>query len=51
MGRFLVTGCSTGIGQAVVVALAGMGHEVLAGVRRVEDAPAAARVTPLILDE
>ena len=50
MGRYLVTGCSTGIGQAVVVALAGMGHEVLAGVRRAEDAPAAPHVTPLLLD-
>ncbi|HEY0237745.1 MAG TPA: SDR family oxidoreductase [Friedmanniella sp.] len=35
----LVTGCSTGIGRATALALAGAGFQVFAGVRRAGDAP------------
>jgi NAD(P)-dependent dehydrogenase (short-subunit alcohol dehydrogenase family) len=44
----LVTGASTGIGRACVTHLAGLGFEVLAGVRRPQDAPPGAE--PLQLD-
>ena len=44
----LVTGTSTGIGRAIAIALAGRGFEVLAGVRRPEDAPPG--LEPIVLD-
>jgi NAD(P)-dependent dehydrogenase (short-subunit alcohol dehydrogenase family) len=44
----LVTGTSTGIGRATAVHLTALGFEVLAGVRRPEDAPPG--VEPLVLD-
>ena len=44
----LVTGTSTGIGRAVAVQLAARGFEVLAGVRRLEDAPPG--MEPIVLD-
>src|SRR3954453_4407365 len=47
MPTVLVTGASTGIGRATALALAPT-HTVLAGVRRLEDAPPGA--TPVQLD-
>jgi NAD(P)-dependent dehydrogenase (short-subunit alcohol dehydrogenase family) len=47
---FLVTGTSSGIGRAIAVRLAERGHDVVAGVRRLADAPAHARVRPVLLD-
>jgi NAD(P)-dependent dehydrogenase (short-subunit alcohol dehydrogenase family) len=44
----LVTGTSTGIGRAIAIRLAASGFEVLAGVRRPEDAPPG--LEPLVLD-
>jgi NAD(P)-dependent dehydrogenase (short-subunit alcohol dehydrogenase family) len=44
----LVTGTSTGIGRAVAIRLARHGFEVLAGVRRPEDAPPG--LEPIVLD-
>jgi len=44
----LVTGASTGIGRATALALVRSGATVLAGVRRVEDAPEG--TTPVLLD-
>jgi NAD(P)-dependent dehydrogenase (short-subunit alcohol dehydrogenase family) len=49
-GAVLVTGASTGIGRAVVEHLAARDVPVFAGVRRLEDAPEHANVTPLRLD-
>lgn len=51
-GRVVVTGASTGIGAATALHLHSLGFEVLAGVRRDEDAErlAAAGLTPLKLD-
>lgn len=36
--RILITGCSSGLGRAAALALAGRGHQVVATVRRAEDA-------------
>nr|WP_221383419.1 SDR family oxidoreductase [Actinoplanes polyasparticus] len=47
---YLVTGASSGIGRAIAIRLANRGHEVIAGVRRVADAPASPRIRPLLLD-
>lgn len=51
---FVVTGASTGIGQACVQHLSGLGHRVFAGVRKAADADrlrrAHARVTPVQFD-
>jgi NAD(P)-dependent dehydrogenase (short-subunit alcohol dehydrogenase family) len=47
---FLVTGTSTGIGRAIAVRLAERGHDVIAGVRRIADAPAHSRIRPVLLD-
>ena len=44
----LVTGTSTGIGRAIAIHLAQRGFEVLAGVRRPEDAPPG--LEPVVLD-
>ena len=52
-GRVVVTGASTGIGEATAHKLAGMGFEVFAGVRKQADAErlgAVAGVTPLTID-
>ncbi|MFE0358086.1 SDR family oxidoreductase [Streptomyces nigra] len=48
--RYLVTGASSGIGRATVLRLAGRGHEVMAGVRHLDDAPTHPHVHPLLLD-
>lgn len=44
----LVTGTSTGIGRAIAIELARRGFEVLAGVRRLDDAPPS--LEPVVLD-
>ncbi len=46
----LVSGASTGIGRAAVLALADKGFTVLAGVRRLADAPAGGNMEPVLLD-
>lgn len=51
----LITGCSSGLGQACALDLAGRGMRVFAGVRRTEDADrlrrvSEGRVEPLLLD-
>ncbi|WP_290054806.1 SDR family NAD(P)-dependent oxidoreductase [Amycolatopsis solani] len=47
---FLVTGTSSGIGRAIAVRLAERGHDVVAGVRKIADAPAHPRIRPVELD-
>ncbi|GAB3146447.1 SDR family NAD(P)-dependent oxidoreductase [Amycolatopsis stemonae] len=47
---FLVTGTSSGIGRAIAVRLAERGHDVVAGVRKIADAPAHPRIRPVALD-
>jgi NAD(P)-dependent dehydrogenase (short-subunit alcohol dehydrogenase family) len=54
-GTVLVTGTSTGIGRATAVHLAGLGFDVLAGVRREGDGEAVRelspqRIEPIVLD-
>lgn len=54
-GAVLITGCSTGIGEATAMLLAGRGYHVFAGVRRAQDAErlerhVMGRCTPLLLD-
>jgi NAD(P)-dependent dehydrogenase (short-subunit alcohol dehydrogenase family) len=51
-GYVLVTGTSSGIGEACARHLAGLGYNVFAGVRKQEDAERAAgpRIEPLIID-
>ena len=48
MSLALVTGTSSGIGRAIAIDLAARGFEVLAGVRRPEDAPPG--LEPIVLD-
>ena len=54
MSTFVVTGSSTGIGEACTLRLAGAGHRVIAGVRRVEDGERLAAqhgsIVPVLLD-
>jgi NAD(P)-dependent dehydrogenase (short-subunit alcohol dehydrogenase family) len=52
-GRVVVTGASTGIGEATARKLAELGFDVYAGVRKEADAERVGRtagVTPLMLD-
>lgn len=51
----VVTGCSTGIGRATALHLAGLGHRVFAGVRRSDDGQALVEeagtgIVPLVID-
>jgi NAD(P)-dependent dehydrogenase (short-subunit alcohol dehydrogenase family) len=54
MSTFVVTGASSGIGEACVLRLAGAGHRVIAGVRRAEDGEQLAAqsdsIVPVLLD-
>ena len=55
MGTVLVTGASTGIGEACALRLDGLGHRVFAGVRRDADAErlraaSSGRLEPILLD-
>lgn len=55
MKHFLITGASTGIGECCALHLAGKGHTVWAGVRRLEDGERLARqatgpLHPVLLD-
>ena len=47
-GTMVISGASTGIGRATALRLAGLGFDVLAGVRRESDAPEG--TTPVLLD-
>jgi NAD(P)-dependent dehydrogenase (short-subunit alcohol dehydrogenase family) len=54
-GSVVITGASTGIGEATALALDRLGYRVFAGVRRTEDgdalcAKASARLRPIMLD-
>jgi NAD(P)-dependent dehydrogenase (short-subunit alcohol dehydrogenase family) len=46
----LITGAGRGIGRAAAQRMAGAGWDVYAGVRRAEDAPGGANITPVVLD-
>ncbi|MFI1393311.1 SDR family NAD(P)-dependent oxidoreductase [Streptomyces griseoaurantiacus] len=46
----LVTGASSGIGRAIAIRLAESGENVVAGVRRLSDAPVHSRIRPVALD-
>src|SRR5512145_1768555 len=54
MSTFVVTGSSTGIGEACALRLAGAGHRVIAGVRREADgerlAARAGSIVPALVD-
>jgi NAD(P)-dependent dehydrogenase (short-subunit alcohol dehydrogenase family) len=50
MPSVLITGAGRGIGRAAALRIADSGWDVYAGVRKAEDAPAAPRVTPVVLD-
>jgi NAD(P)-dependent dehydrogenase (short-subunit alcohol dehydrogenase family) len=50
MPSVLITGAGRGIGRAAALRMAAAGWDVVAGVRRAEDAPDGDRITPVVLD-
>jgi NAD(P)-dependent dehydrogenase (short-subunit alcohol dehydrogenase family) len=46
----LITGAGRGIGRAAALRMAAAGWDVVAGVRRAEDAPSGERIAPVVVD-